>query len=154
MTKTTHAERILLEEISKQATLLEQTLRNQDIADFIKIIRRHLKMSQSALAKRAHVPQSSISRIEKGYKTATLSTLYKIFEALSCDMVIAPRLRAPIETIRQSQAKKIAKKRTRYLQGTMNLEKQEPNQQLLQEITKQTEQDLLQGNGSSLWKDE
>ncbi len=154
MKKTLNAEKIFINGVSKNAANLQEITRGLEIGDFIKIIRKQLKMSQSSLAQRAGVPQSTISRIEKGSKNTTQLMLLKILEALSCDLIIAPRLKEPIDTIRDKQAKKMAKKRTRYLQGTMNLEQQEPNKLLLKKLTEQTENELLQGNGTSLWKED
>ncbi len=154
MKNTSTAEKIFIDNVSKAATSLQQATRGLSIGEFIKIIRQQLKMSQQALAKRAKTPQSTISRIEQGQKDASQATLLKILEALSCELVIAPKLREPIDTIRHKQATKVAKKHTRYLQGTMNLEEQEPDTQLLQKLTQEEEHELLQKGGTKLWDEE
>lgn len=154
MKKISNAKKIFIDDVSKTATTLQKVSRGISIGEFINMIRHQLKMSQSSLAQRAKVPQSTISRIEKGQKDCTTSMLINILEALSCDLVIAPRLKEPIETIRRKQAMKMARKSSRYLQGTMNLELQEPSSKLLKKIVEQEENELLQGNGNKLWNEE
>lgn len=105
------------------------------------------------LARRAGVPQSTISRIEKGQKDTSIFTLQKILSAISCDLVIAPVLQKPVKTVRLEQAKKITKKRSVYLKGTMNLEKQQPDDRFIQELMHQEEQKLLQGPNAKLWEE-
>lgn len=110
-------------------------------------------MSQKALAKRAGVPQSTVSRIEQGQRDASLSTLTKILDALSCDLVISPVLRESIEMNRRRQARKMAEKRIHYLKGTMNLEDQQPDAQFTQTLLQEEETRLLQGPDYKLWEE-
>ncbi len=152
MKKTFRAEKLLIEEISQSAKTVHKALRGLKIGEFVKLIRSQLKMSQKALAKRAGVPQSTVSRIELNQKEPNLSTISKIFDALSCNIVVAPILKEPIDVIRNKQAKSVAKKHIEYLKGTMNLEKQKPDNKLLEELTKQEEEELLQGSGTKLWE--
>lgn len=60
-----------------------------EIEHFLRI---QLGMSKKALAKRASVPQSTISRIEQEERDANLSALNKILGAISCDLLIVPLL--------------------------------------------------------------
>jgi transcriptional regulator with XRE-family HTH domain len=110
-------------------------------------------MSQRILAKRAGVPQSTVSRIEQGQRDVTLSTLQKILGAVSCDLVIAPLLQDSIDSIRRKQAKKVAEKQVMYLQGTMNLEDQQPDSRFIEELLKQEVERLLQGPSAKLWEE-
>jgi transcriptional regulator with XRE-family HTH domain len=107
-------------------------------------------MSQKALARRAGVPQSTVSRIEQGQRDINLSTMSKILNALSCDMVIAPILRESIDVIRRKQARKMAERRMHYLKGTMNLEEQQPDAQFIETLL-QEEIRFLQGPTYKLW---
>src|SRR3989338_1116746 len=125
------SEKILIEKATIAAQKMRLALRGLPIGALIKSIRKQLRMSQIALAKRAAVPQSTISRIEKGKSDLNLSTLYKILRAISCDLVIAPLLLEPVDSIRKKQAKKIAEKRVLYLKGTMNLEDQQPDSRFI-----------------------
>ena len=145
------SEKLLIEEITQAAQKTRVAVRGLTIGALIKSIRIQLGMSQKALAKRARVPQSTISRIEQEERDANLSTLIKILGAISCDLVIVPLLQDSIDTIRRKQARKTAEKQVRYLKGTMNLEDQQPDSRFIAELIKQEEERLLQGPNSKLW---
>jgi transcriptional regulator with XRE-family HTH domain len=102
------SEKLLIEEVTQVAEKTKKIARGLSIGALIRMIRIQLGMSQKVLAKQACIPQSTISRIEKGAKDANLSTLNKILEALSCDLVMVPMLRKPIDVIRRKQARKLA----------------------------------------------
>ena len=147
------SEKLLIEEIMQAAQKTRVAVRGLTIGSLIKSIRIQLGMSQKVLAKRAGVPQSTISRIEQEERDANLSTLHKILSAISCDLVIVPLLQDSIETIRRKQAKKIAEKQVSYLKGTMNLEDQQPDSRFIKELIDQEEERLLQGPNSKLWNE-
>ena len=145
------SEKLLIEEIMQAAQKTRVAVRGLTIGALIKSIRVQLGMSQKALAKRAGVPQSTISRIEQEERDANLSTLNKILSAISCDLVIVPLLQDSIDAIRRKQARKMAEKQLSYLKGTMNLEDQQPDPRFIAELIKQEEERLLQGSNSKLW---
>lgn len=145
------SEKLLIEEITQAAQKTRIVVRGLTIGALIKSIRVQLGMSQKALAKRASVPQSTISRIEQEERDANLSTLNKILGAISCDLVIVPLLEDSIDNIRLKQARKMAEKQVGYLKGTMNLEDQQPDPRFITELIKQEEKRLLQGPNSKLW---
>ena len=145
------SEKLLIEEIMQAAQKTRVAVRGLTIGALIKSIRVQLGMSQKALAKRAGVPQSTISRIEQEERDANLSTLNKILGAISCDLVIVPLLQDSVDTIRRKQARKMAEKQVRYLKGTMNLEDQQPDSRFIAELIKQEEERLMQGPNSKLW---
>lgn len=147
------SERLLLEEISALGEKANLAVRGLNITAVIKLIRCQLGMPQKVLAKKAKVPQSTISRVEQGKGEASVSTLKKILQELSCDLVIIPILKEPIEKIRRRQARKIAEQHVRYLKGTMSLEKQKPDSRLLEELIKEKEEELLRHSGKKLWED-
>jgi transcriptional regulator with XRE-family HTH domain len=153
MKPSSPSEKLLIREISQAAHNLAVAVRGLSIGELIKLIRTQLGMSQASLAKRAGVPQSTVSRIEQGQRNLSLSTLQKILSAISCDLVLAPALQESIETIRLSQAKKIARKSVRYLKGTMNMEEQQPDDRFIEELLKQEEEQLLQGPNAKLWEE-
>lgn len=153
MKRNSPSEAILTEEIMKSSQQLKKTLRGLSIGALIKLIRLQLGMSQKIVAKRAKVPQSTVSRIEQGKNDITLSTLNKILNALSSDLIIAPLLRDSVQSIRRKQAKKIVAKQVDYLVGTMHLEGQEPDTRFIEELTHQEEERLLQGPNSKLWEE-
>lgn len=145
------SEKLLIEEIMQAAHKTRVAVRGLTIGALIKSIRVQLGMSQKALAKRAGVPQSTISRIEQEERDANLSTLNKILSAISCDLVIVPLLQDSIDAIRRKQARKMAEKQVSYLKGTMNLEDQQPDSRFIAELIKQEEERLMQGPNSKLW---
>lgn len=145
------SEKLLIEEIMEAAKKARVAARGLTIGALIKSIRSQLGMSQKALAKRAGIPQSTISRIEQEERDANLATLNKILGAISCDLVIIPLLEASIDAIRRKQARKMAESQVRYLKGTMNLEDQQPDAKFIEELIKQEEERLLRGPNSKLW---
>jgi len=151
MTRRLSSEKLFLEELMQAAAKAAWAARGLSIGLLIKTIRTQLGMSQKALAKRASVPQSTISRVEKEVKNVTIPTLKKILNALCCDLLLVPLLREPIDAIRQKQSRKLAEQHIRYLKGTMNLEEQQPDSRLLEELLKQEEHRLLHSRGAKLW---
>lgn len=152
MKRLGYSEKLLIEEITEVAKKAKKTSRSLSIGALIKMIRSQLGMSQTVLAKRAGIPQSTISRIEKGLKDTNISTLNKVLSALFCDFVILPILTESIDALRQKQARKQAENHIRYLKGTMSLEQQQPDTKFLEELLKQEENRLLRTPGSKLWK--
>jgi transcriptional regulator with XRE-family HTH domain len=155
MAMKTHSlsEKILIEEVRYAAKNASIAARGLSIGQLIKFIRQQLGMSQKALAVRAGVPQSTVSRVELGKRDVGLSTLNKILNAISCDLVIVPFLRGTIDEIRRKQARKIAEKQINYLKGTMNLEKQQPDKRFSEMLLKQEEENLLNGPNAKLWEE-
>lgn len=147
------SEKLFIEKMGKLACKMKIAMKGLSIGALIKSIRTQLKMSQKTLAKRAGIPQATVSRIEQGQRDVNLSTLHKIFNALECDIVLAPLLHDSIDNILRKQAKKIAKKQVEYLKGTMNLEAQHPDLKFLEHLLKQEEEKLLQGSNYKLWEE-
>ena len=148
------SKKLFLSEVTEAAKILYHANRKLPIGDFIHIIRTQLKMTQVALAKRVNVTQSAISRLEKGGLDPTLSLLTKIFDALSCELVVAPMLRESIENICRKQARHVAERHVKYLRGTMHLEKQGPDKKLVEELINRETEHLLHSPGAKLWEDE
>ncbi len=146
------SEKLMIEEVMLASYKLRSAIKGLSIGALIKSIRIQLGMSQVALAKRAKVPQSTVSRIEHGQRDMSISTLNKILESLSCDLLIAPLLKESIDAIRKKQARKVAEQHMRYLKGTMNMEDQEPDPRFIEELLRQEEEKLLQGPSSKLWE--
>lgn len=153
MKRRSIAEVLLIEEITKASQKVKVAVRGLGIGVLIKSIRLQLGMSQKALAQLAKIPQSSVSRIEQGQKDMSLSTVSKILEAVSCDLIVVPLLKDSIDAVRRKRARKIAEKQVRYLKGTMNLENQQPDSPFIEELLKQEEERLLKGPSSKLWED-
>lgn len=153
MKSNSPAEKLLIEEVTQASQKLRNAIRGLSIGALIKSIRVQLGMPQQAVAKRAGVPQSTVSRVEQGERDVSLSTLQKILSALSCDLVMAPLLQDSVERVRRKQARKMAEKQVQYLKGTMNLEDQQPDFRFIEELMKQEEERLLQGPNAKLWEE-
>lgn len=147
------SQRLLIKEVTQAAEKTKMAIRGLSIGALIKSIRLQLGMSQKALAKRAEMPQSTISRIEQGQRDIGLLTLNRVLRAISCDLVIAPMLHDSIENLRRKQARKIAERQVHYLKGTMNLENQQPDVQFIEELIRQEEDRLLHVSNSRLWEE-
>jgi transcriptional regulator with XRE-family HTH domain len=148
------SEKLLIEDLTHATQRVKELSKGLSLGVLIRMIRTQIGMSQEVLSKKAGVPQSTISRIERGSKDANLSTLHKILHALSCELVIVPKLLEPVDSIRKKQARKRAQARVQYLKGTMNLEGQEPDAKFINALIDQEEQRLLQESNSSLWSDD
>jgi len=149
----TLSEKILLEEVTQCSKKMQTLLRGLSIGALIKTIRKQLGMSQKALAKRAGVPQSTVSHVEQGKRDVNLSTLQKILDALSCDLILAPVLEDSIDTLRHKQARKMAEKQIRYMEGTMCLEEQAPDTRFTEGLLLQEEERFLNGPNTKLWEE-
>lgn len=154
MKKPKKTEKLLLEDISIAAKVLLTQQRGLEIGQMIALIRNQLRMSQRALAKRAGVPQATISKIESIRLQPNIATLHKILNALECDLLVTAVPRMDFETIRRNQALAKAEKKIRYVRGTMSLEKQEPDQKLLKELLEDELKNLLESSSSKLWDEE
>lgn len=147
------AEKLLIQEVSQASKGLKTLMLGFTIGGLVKTIRQQLGMSQKFLAMRAGIPQSTVSRIEQGQSDANMSTINKIFNALSCEVLITPILKETVDEIRRKQARKTAKKRLHYLKGTMNLEEQQPDEAFIEALLKEEENRLLTGPNYKLWEE-
>jgi len=148
------SEKLMIEEVSQVAKRAKALVGGLTIGGLIKSIRLQLGMSQAVLAKRAGVPQSTVSRVEQGERETSLSTLNKIMEALSCQLVVIPLLCESVDVIREKQARKLAQKHIDYLKGTMHLEEQEPDFMFMEELVKQEKERILYSPNSKLWEND
>lgn len=147
------SEKLLLREIFQSTKNLQKKQRGIAIGNIIALIRSQLRMSQRSLAKRAKVPQSSISKIESGILNPNIATLNKIFNALSCKLILSAYPYEDLELLRKQQIRNVAEKKINYLIGTMAMEKQKPDTKLIQELIKEEENKLQSGN-FNIWNDQ
>ena len=153
MKKPRKSEKLLLEEIFESSKALKKAQRGISIGEIISLIRSQLRMSQRVLAKKANVPQSTISRIESNSFEPNVITLRKITDALECDLLITISPCEEIGLMRIKQASIKASKKIQYLQGTMSLEDQEPDQKILNELIEDETKSLLDSSSSELWEE-
>ena len=119
--------------------------------DWIKALRNYLRMTQAELAERAHIPQSHLAQIEAGKIDLQVGTLKKIFEGLSCDLVIQPLPRKPLSEVLRGRARSVALKRLKQTMGTMALENQAPEKELFKRLLEKRTDDVLNDPRERLW---
>ena len=112
-------------------------------SDWIRILRKSLRMTQAELARRAHITQPHLAGIEGGKVDPKISTLKRIFEALSTELLIEPRPRKPIKEILRGRARSVALKRLKQSMGTMSLEGQAPEADVFRHLLEKQTDDIL-----------
>lgn len=125
-------------------------------ADWIRILRSYLRMTQEELAHRAGITQANLVKIESGKTNPRVDTLRRIFEGLSCDLLIEPRPQKPIDELLRGRARSIALKRLKQAMGTMALENQAPGSEAFLQLLEKRTDEILQDPSERLWnkKDE
>lgn len=121
-------------------------------ADWIRVLRNYLRMTQQELAKRVHVPQSHLAKIESGKIDPQVETLRKIFKGLSCDLVIEPLPQKPLSEVLRGRARSTALKRLKQAMGTMALEDQAPEKEVFKRLLEKRTDDILNDPRERLWQ--
>ena len=121
-------------------------------ADWIRILRNTLRMTQDEVARRAHVSQAHLAGIESGKTDPQIGTLKRIFQALSCDLVIQPRPTKPIQDLLRGRARSIALKRLKQSMGTMALEEQAPEAEVFKQLLEKRTDEILSDRREKLWR--
>jgi len=121
-------------------------------ADWIRILRNSLRMTQAELARRAKISQPHLAGIESGKTDPQISTLKRIFEAMSCDLVLQPRPKKPIKELLRGRARSIALKRLKQSMGTMALEQQAPEADVFKQLLEKRTDDILSDRREKLWQ--
>ncbi|MBX3301021.1 MAG: helix-turn-helix domain-containing protein [Nitrospira sp.] len=123
---------------------------------WIRMLRNYLRITQQELAQRSHISQSHLALIESGKIDPQIGTLQRIFDGLSCDLVIEPLPRRPLSEILRGRARSIALKRLKHAMGTMALEDQAPERATFKQLLEKRTDDILSDSRERLWhkKDE
>lgn len=119
--------------------------------DWIRLVRLTLRMTQAELAERAHMSQPHLAGIERGRIDPQVSTLKRIFEALSCDLVIEPH---PIQSIKDAlrgRARSLALRRLKRSMGTMAMEGQAPRPDVFRQLLEKRTDEILNDPSEKLW---
>jgi predicted DNA-binding mobile mystery protein A len=120
--------------------------------DWIRILRDSLRMTQAELASRAKITQPHLAGIESGKTDPQISTLKRIFEAMSCDLVLEPRPRKPIKEVLRGRARSVALKRLKQSMGTMALEHQAPEADVFKQLLEKRTDEILTDRREKLWQ--
>jgi len=120
--------------------------------DWIRILRDSLRMTQAELASRARITQPHLAGIESGKTDPQISTLRRIFEAMSCYLVLEPRPRKPIKEVLRGRARSVALKRSKQSMGTMALEHQAPEAEVFKQLLEKRTYEILTDRREKLWQ--
>jgi len=120
---------------------------------WIKMIRELYQMSAEQLARAAGMSRVSISQFEKteADKTIKLGNLYKIADALNCDLLYALVPRVPVEEYLKEHARKHAREMIMNIAKTMALEDQAVSDEELKRLYEDTLKDLVD-NPKRIWR--
>lgn len=118
---------------------------------WIRLLRRYFRMTQAELAERAKIPQSHIVKIEGGKTDVQISTLEKIFKAISCELVIQPKPYKPINEILRGRARAVALNRLKQVMGTMALEGQATDADTFKDLLEKKTDEILSDPREKLW---
>ncbi len=145
------AEKTFIDKLLKTGRRLPKEVLFQDPKILLRIIRKRLRMTQQQLAKRAKLPQSTIARIESGKISPSYETLQKVFHALHCSITLLLVPEALPDTLLKKQALAAAKKRVKYVAGTMALEDQLPSNKTLKDMLRDEQKKLLDSETTKIW---
>lgn len=121
---------------------------------WVRILRESLRMTQRELARRAKVSQAHLAGIESGKGDPQLSTVSRIFSALSAKTIVKPKLEKPIPEILKARAGVIALKRLKRGMGTMALENQAPAADVFRHLLEKERNEILNDAREHLWREE
>ena len=120
--------------------------------DWVRLVRNYLRMTQAELAKRANITQANLVGIESGKTDPRVSTLQRIYEALSCHLNIEPRPQKPLEENLRGRARAVALRRLKSTMGTMALEEQAPEAEVFRKLLEKRTDDILRDPREKLWR--
>jgi transcriptional regulator with XRE-family HTH domain len=109
-------------------------------------------MTQAELASRAKITQPHLASIESGKTDPQISTLRRIFDAMSCDLVLEPRPRKAIKEVLRGRARSVALKRLKQSMGTMALEHQAPEADAFKQLLEKRTDEILTDRREKLWQ--
>ena len=122
--------------------------------EWVRIVRTSLRMTQADLAKLSGVAQPTIAAIETRKVDPRVSTLKRIFNAMSCDLVMEPQPRKPLEEVLRDKARSVALKRLGQSVGTMALENQAPGAAVSKALLEQRTDEILSSKSERIWRDD
>lgn len=113
------------------------------VGDWIRLLRNRLRMTQTELARRAHITQPNLAAIESGKVDPQVGTLRRIYEGLGCELNLEPLLHKPLEELVRDRARAVALTRLKQTMGTMALEDQAPDKDTFRQLLEKRTDDLL-----------
>jgi len=144
----------IVDDIALSKLRVDSSSENQNFkpGDWIRLLRTHLRMTQTELAKRANITQANLIAIESGKVDPRVSTLQRIYKGLSCNLSVEPRPQKSLEEILRSRARAMALKRLKKTMGTMALEEQAPEKEIFKKLLKKRTDEILRDPRERLWR--
>lgn len=145
------SEKKFIDQFLNQGSSIPQEFLGHHPRILIRMLRKRLRMTQKQLAKRVGLPQSYIAKIESGSKYPTVPMMEKILRGFHCSLVflIVPEM-DPDEVL-ERQALEVARKKIKYVAGTMALEEQLPNKEIIEEMIEEEKKRLLDSETTKIW---
>jgi predicted DNA-binding mobile mystery protein A len=112
---------------------------------WLRAIRKTLGMSSSALARRVHVSDSAIRKLEQSEADGaiTLTSLRRMAEALDCELHYALVPRKPLKDIMGERALEVARQHVGTVAHHMALESQSVDDEVMREQIEELAEQLL-----------
>ncbi|MCB1827981.1 MAG: mobile mystery protein A [Coxiellaceae bacterium] len=123
---------------------------------WLRMLRSALGLSSYQLARRMAVSQSRVAQLERSEVngSVTLKSLSAAAEAMNCQLVYAIVPKESLQTILETQARKVAKKRIERVSHSMTLEAQTVSKEKQREQYEALVNELLTGSPKKLWNEE
>lgn len=155
LTPTSKMRRLARSKLDKSGEALRKSLpalRATPRGGWIAAIREALGMSQSDLARRLGVVQSSVVKLEKSERSGTVrvETLRRAADALDCELVVLMVPRTPLQETVDRQRLKVYGATIHRAAVHMELEDQAVSSDLRQHLLQQAEDEIPD---SALWGD-
>jgi predicted DNA-binding mobile mystery protein A len=145
--------RRLTEKLVSYAREAPKSIEGLSPGDQIRLLRNALRMTQAQLAKRVGLPQSHIAKMESGKVDLNIKTLRRVLDALFCNTLLIPQPRRRLEDILRDQTRKAAQRKVSRVAGNMALEKQRPDEKMLQDLIIAEEERLARSESSEIWEE-
>lgn len=144
----------IVDDISLSRLQVDSSPANADLTpgDWIRILRKYLRMTQAELAKRANITQPNLAAIESGKADPQVSTLRRIYQGMSCNLSVEPRPQKPLGEVLRGRARAIALKRLKKTMGTMALEEQAPDKETFTRLLEKRTDEILSDRRERLWR--
>jgi transcriptional regulator with XRE-family HTH domain len=139
---------IALSKLRVDAAAEDQNLKPKD---WILLLRTYLRMTQAELAKRANITTANLIAIESGKADPRVSTLQRIYNALSSNLSLEPLPKKPLEEILRGRARATALKRLKKTMGTMAMEEQAPEKEIFRKLLEKRTDEILRDPRERLW---
>lgn len=143
----------IIDDIALSKLRVDSVAEDQNLKprDWIRLLRTYLRMTQAELAKRANITQANLAAIESGKTDPRVSTLQRIYKALSSNLSLEPIPKKPLEETLRDRARAMALKRLKKTMGTMALEEQAPDKEIFQKLLEKRTDEILRDPRERLW---